>query len=187
MGRDRRIMVELPRGLNLGCGYKKHASFVNVDAYPSCDPDIVWDLNKTPWPWAKDNEFDEIHALHVFEHLPNWWGAFKECARVLKPGGILYVAVPDESSKSALTYRDHVTVFSPYSFHGLTNKRFTGTNAWAEQEEQMIPLRLLDWKVNLYPQYAWMTRWPFKRLAAFCVNHLRNFAHEQVYTFAKES
>jgi len=44
-----------------------------------------------------DGSVAELYASHILEHFPHTQtlAVLKEWARVLKPGGILYVAVPD--------------------------------------------------------------------------------------------
>lgn len=44
-----------------------------------------------PYP---DAHFDAVAASHVLEHLPDRDHALDELARVLKPGGLLFIAVP---------------------------------------------------------------------------------------------
>jgi len=48
-------------------------------------------------PMFEDGEFDEIRCHHVLEHLhPDWANqAMREAWRVLKPGGVYDVEVPD--------------------------------------------------------------------------------------------
>ena len=54
--------------------------------------DCPLDLNgEFPWP---DDRFELIYASHVMEHLAAPRFFLKNCLRVLKPGGILRVAVP---------------------------------------------------------------------------------------------
>ena len=190
MERDRVFLVEStnPRILNIGCGHNKFVGGVNVDAYDTCNPDITWDLNKTPWPWAKDNEYDIIYALHVFEHLDDWWAVFKECARVLRVGGKLEVRVPDESSGTALSYRDHNHVFTAHSFHGIQDGNNivtwrSGTNAWALTQEGTVPFRAVLAGYVPFPKYEWMRH--FHWLLQFCARHMRNFIWEQVFIFEK--
>ncbi|PKP57614.1 MAG: hypothetical protein CVT88_08650 [Candidatus Altiarchaeales archaeon HGW-Altiarchaeales-1] len=45
-----------------------------------------------------DNYFDVITLNHVFEHVPNPSETMKELKRILKPGGILIIAVPNINS-----------------------------------------------------------------------------------------
>ena len=172
--------IDKPVRLNLGCGTNHLENFVNVDKYGKVD--YAHDLEVFPYPWD-DNSVDEVVMNHVLEHIQPWWKAFNECARVLKPGGMLHINVPDESSKTALTYRDHHHVFSLISFHGIQG-RGAGTNAWAMSEVDSVPLVLEDYRQVPHKQYNWMVKWcPW--LLLFCANHMRNFIHEQRFVFRK--
>lgn len=166
--------------LNLGCGKAKLIGWVNVDNWG--DVDLKHDLNEFPYPWD-DNSVDEILMNHVLEHIPNWWDAFRECARILKPGGVLRINVPDESSKSALTYRDHHHVFSPFSFFGIFGST-PGTNNWAANEDR-VPLKLEMYHRVPHKKFSWMTYFGFRWLLQFCADHMRNFIHEQRFVFKK--
>ena len=48
-------------------------------------------LEKTSFP---DNHFDVVTGFYVIEHLPNPIVFFKECYRILKPGGFLLLRYP---------------------------------------------------------------------------------------------
>jgi predicted SAM-dependent methyltransferase len=83
------------RLLNLGCGSTFHRDWVNVDMV-SASPEVkALDLRK-PLPFA-DASFDVVYHSHVLEHFSREEGeAFmRESLRVLKPGGIIRVVVPD--------------------------------------------------------------------------------------------
>ena len=173
--------------LNLGCGFKHMIGVVNVDAFDICQPDVVWDLNEVPWPW-EENSIDKIYMHHVLEHLTNWWEAFEECGRVLKVGGIVEISVPDASSDSALAYRDHHQIFTPFTFHGAHDFKGEpfrhGTNAWARMVSGSVPLKIINYEQKPFKHYNWMIRWaPW--LLRFCANHLRNFIWEQVFVFER--
>lgn len=75
--------------LNLGAGSWQLDGWDNVD----CEE---VDLSRYPWPWAK-NSYDEIMASHILEHFSrdNAFAFLYECRRILKPGGVLHIAVPD--------------------------------------------------------------------------------------------
>jgi SAM-dependent methyltransferase len=164
--------------LNVGCGLNMLPDAINIDLYG--EPDVRWDLNIKPWPF-EDNRFHHIQAFHVFEHLTNWWGAFEECSRVLKPNGTMEVRVPHCSSSLSLGYRDHVNVINMYSFHGIDGYA-QGTNAWAVSTKETVPMRLIDGMVMFYPKYNWMRFMP-KFIKKFCIEHLCNFAWEQRMSF----
>lgn len=83
------------RLLNLGCGARRHPDWVNVD-FCAHAPDVLAHDLATPLPFA-DDSFDAVYHSHVLEHLPREAasGFLAECRRVLRPGGVLRVAVPD--------------------------------------------------------------------------------------------
>jgi len=184
MGTDRSDVAEpvKPVILNLGCGFTKLDWAINVDAFDICKPDVVWDLNKFPYPW-ESNSVDGIELWHVLEHLKDWYAAIKECCRILKVGGYIDVRVPDESSSSALAYRDHYHVFTQRTFDSVISGPQQTTNAWFTQEAR-LGLRMESHNLVPFAQYAWMARWaPW--LMRFCAKHLRNFIWEQQFMFIK--
>ena len=81
--------------LNLGCGYRYHQSWTNVD-FISTGPNVLAHnlLQGTPFD---DNNFDVVYHSHVLEHFNKGDGKkfIQECYRVLKPGGVLRIAVPN--------------------------------------------------------------------------------------------
>jgi SAM-dependent methyltransferase len=54
--------------------------------------------------------FDLILAAHSLEHMPDAPGAIGKCAGLLRPGGELWVVVPDDSD---LFNSDHLWFFTP--------------------------------------------------------------------------
>lgn len=84
-----------PRMINLGCGSRFHPAWVNVDIAPSDPAVTACDLSKAfPFP---DGSFDAVYHSNVLEHIRREHapGFMRECCRILKPRGILRVAVPD--------------------------------------------------------------------------------------------
>lgn len=81
--------------VNLGCGSRYHPAWINIDIAPSSPEVMAYDLRRGV-PLA-DNSCDVVYHSHVLEHLRRQEAKFflSECVRVLKPGGILRVAVPD--------------------------------------------------------------------------------------------
>jgi len=112
-------VVEAPVDLklDLGCGRNKVPGFHGVDLY-SPDADTKLDLLTFPWPWA-DESVIEIHASHFIEHIDQEkrWPFFEECWRVLKPGGIMRIFVPNWKSERA--YGDNTHKFPPFTAFSL--------------------------------------------------------------------
>jgi predicted SAM-dependent methyltransferase len=81
--------------LNLGCGGRFHEAWINLDYAPQDRRVLRHDLRE-PLPFA-DESFETIYHSHVLEHLRRDRGRalILECFRVLEPGGILRIAVPD--------------------------------------------------------------------------------------------
>lgn len=89
--------------LNLGCGQRFDPRWTNID-FVSTGPGVIAHNLLTGIPFL-DNEFDLVYHSHVFEHIPKSQADFfiRECVRVLKPGGVLRLVVPD-LEKIASTY-----------------------------------------------------------------------------------
>jgi SAM-dependent methyltransferase len=70
-----------------------------------------FDTDNLPWP---DKTFDGVTCMHVVEHLKDPARIIREAARVLKPGGRLYVETPHPKSvdlpSAAGKGTEHVTV-----------------------------------------------------------------------------
>jgi len=102
--------------LNLGCGYKKYEGYVNVDSAPQCVPDVVWDLDKTPWPW-EDSSVEEIKLEHVLEHMGQTTEAYlaiwKEMYRVAKDEAVIDIMVPHWNHENFYHDPTHVRAITP--------------------------------------------------------------------------
>ena len=173
--------------LNVGCGSIQWPApnVVNLDKYANCNPNVIHDLNETPYPF-EDETFDLVIANHVMEHVENWWAAFNECARVCKVGGTVEVWVPGVDTDSSFGYRDHIHRINSMSFFGVKGTYRAKSNAWAVENLkchanrlEMKPLKIMldDNFLNHMPQFV--RQWAWK--------HLRNVTLEVGYIFTKIS
>jgi predicted SAM-dependent methyltransferase len=81
--------------LNLGCGYRFHSAWTNVNFTSTGEGVIAHNLTQgTPFP---DGSFDVVYHSHVLEHFSRTSAEsfLRECYRILSPKGILRIVVPD--------------------------------------------------------------------------------------------
>lgn len=145
------------RELLLGCGSRtikdiylpdRGSAFddvVRLDVNSDHKPDIVWDLTKHPLPF-KDEEFDEIHAYDVLEHLA-YQGDFKfffkeftEYHRILKMDGLFFASCPSLSSPWAWGDPSHKRIISKESLVYLVQEKY---------EKQVGVTKMSDFR-NIY-------------------------------------
>lgn len=97
--------------LNLGCGGNPMPGFVNVDSAAACKPDLLWDLEQTPWPWA-DGAADTIFMIHVLEHLGQspkvYLNIIQELWRVSCDGAQIHLVVPHHRHDDFVSDPTHV-------------------------------------------------------------------------------
>lgn len=79
--------------LDIGAGDSQRPGWVTLDITDNCD--LFWDLRRgIPFP---DNSVDVIYSSHLLEHMSYRDGLslLREALRVLKPGGVVSVCVPN--------------------------------------------------------------------------------------------
>lgn len=107
--------------LDVGCGMKKTPGALGIDQVKLEGVDIVHDLNVFPWADLEDETFDEIIMDDVLEHLDDVIAVIRECYRLLKLDGKLFIRV---------VYWNHVFAFSDpthkHFFSEIVFKFFTG-------------------------------------------------------------
>lgn len=81
--------------LNIGCGLTKLDNFINIDADPSVEPDLVLDVTKG-LPYS-DSSVNKIYFSHTIEHIVERYHGIvlEEFWRVLVPGGLLFITYPE--------------------------------------------------------------------------------------------
>ncbi len=92
--------------LHLGCGKRMIPGWIHIDAIDFPHIDHVCAIDRLPF--LADRSADLIYACHVLEHFQKRDVArvLQEWLRILKPGGILRLAVPDFASICAVYQRD---------------------------------------------------------------------------------
>jgi SAM-dependent methyltransferase len=92
----------------------------NLYKLPIHEPAHLFDLNQ--------DSFEAITLWHVLEHVYNLHGYMKQFAKILKPAGLLFIAVPNHTSYDSLHYKSfwagydvprHLHHFSPGSLQLL--------------------------------------------------------------------
>ena len=123
--------------VNLGCGTRLHAQWVNIDMFPTAPGVRVANFidDGVPLP---DRSASCVYHSHVLEHLPlpvarRFLG---ECFRVLAPGGIIRVVVPDFEQSA----RDYVEVL---------DRRRRGEDL--RQEHRWLLIEMFDQMVRSEP------------------------------------
>lgn len=128
--------------LNLGCGFKKNEGFINVDGQVACSPDMIYDIEKTPWPW-QDNSVSEVHLIHVLEHLGAsanvYLNIIKELHRVCENNANIYIEVPHHRCDDFYSDPTHVR---PITLKGLHMFNKEVNEYWVTQGDAATPLAL---------------------------------------------
>ncbi len=81
--------------LNIGCGSRFHPDWVNLDLKSNTPFIRAADISRgIPYP---DQTFSVVYHSHLLEHLQKQeaFSFIQDCYRVLKPGGVIRIAVPD--------------------------------------------------------------------------------------------
>lgn len=74
----------------------KYAGREGVDVAGIVDVDVVWSGGPLPARLLARAPFDYAFAAHVIEHVPDTIGWLDSLAALMRPGGRLYLAIPDK-------------------------------------------------------------------------------------------
>jgi predicted SAM-dependent methyltransferase len=102
-----------PKKLNIGAGPNPLPGWLNVDIEPHHDV-IKMDATKQ-FPF-EDGTFSHIFSEHAIEHLEQWGAEnmLRESYRVLRPGGRIRIATPDNEFLRALQQPPYTTLQRNY-------------------------------------------------------------------------
>lgn len=147
--------------LNLGSGLKVLKGYVNVDLTKKYGAEIVYDLEKFPYPF-KNNEFDEILMDNVLEHLDDTIKVMEELHRISKPGAIIKIIVPHYSGAMAFGHITHKKYFGSGSFDNFQPGKL---EKYSNAEFQILEKRLI-W----LDSRDWFWIRPFKKIIDQLIN-----------------
>jgi predicted SAM-dependent methyltransferase len=170
------------RKLNLGCGFDKRDGFVNADSFPECTPDLMMDIEETPWP-IEDNQFDYVLMKHVLEHVGETFATFRrvmrELYRVTANGAIIEIHVPHFRHDTYWSDPTHVRAFTPLTFTMMSKRQ---NDEWIAKRANysMIAYALgVDFEVEEAVQ-VYDSRWLEREAAGeFTRATLRQLANER--------
>lgn len=131
--------------VNLGCGQRFHPAWLNYDFTSSHSQVRAANLRQgIPLP---DGLADAIYHSHVLQHFPKTEapGFIVECRRVLKPGGVLRIAIPD------------LEVIARLYLHYL--ERADAGDPVAEERYDWMLMELLDQLVRNRPGGSMLDWW----------------------------
>ena len=85
-------------------------------------PDIELQLQNLDSEFAEqiatdDNKFDAVVAIEIIEHLENPFRFVRECSKLLKPGGLLFLTTPNVEavhSRLIFLYSGRLSSFGSY-------------------------------------------------------------------------
>lgn len=117
----------------------------------------------------EDNFFDLITITHVLEHIRDPHQMLAECARLLKPGGVIAVAVPNiESWQARLTRENWFHLDLPRHLWHFSESGLSTTMSVCGFEQ--IAVRRLDLAHNVF---GWLQS----------LLNLLGFRHNRLYSF----
>lgn len=118
------------RGLEIGGGtHPRRLSYTQLDAIDwSNQTGLVYELADAHVLPYENGSFDHVFSSNLLEHFPadETTAVLTEWARVLKPGGLLELVVPD--------------------FMGVLRDYFAGVDTWPQTSERILGTR--DYKGN---------------------------------------
>lgn len=149
------------RILDVGCGVNKYPGSIGIDVNPRTRADVLCDLNHFPYPF-RDGSFDELRAVHVIEHVSDVIRTMEEFARLVRPGGRIFLVTPHYSDFSSFCDPTHRWHLNSYSF------RYFGDDNAGFSYYSKTRLREISVRVRL------LSLWRMLGLE-FLVNHVPRF------------
>jgi ubiquinone/menaquinone biosynthesis C-methylase UbiE len=84
---------------------QKNIQYTTTDLFSPL-ADVKADICNLPF---EDNQYDVLFCNHVLEHIPDDTKAMKELYRVLKPGGMAILQIPQDLNRATTFSDDSIT------------------------------------------------------------------------------
>jgi len=123
------------KGIDIGCG----DDCLKVEE-GSVRP---WDVNDGDAQFmagVPDSEFDFVYSSHCLEHVRDVPETLKNWTRILKPGGFLYVVVPDYLLYEKMTWPSRYNTDHKQSFSTMIPRRAVARPNHFHIQEDFIPV-----------------------------------------------
>ncbi len=141
------LIAKFPDGMVLDAGAGRRGDYlpnvVNLEIVPYASTDVLAVGEELPF---RDNAFDAVLTLNVLEHVRDPFRCARELARVLRPGGTLYAAVP---------FLQHYHGY-PHHYYNMTHQGLANLfGDLLEIKEQKVlasgaPIWTLSWFLQIY-------------------------------------
>lgn len=115
MPKTKKIKLPSPLKLDIACGQNKAPDFFGIDIAKADGVDMVYDLEKFPWPIPKES-VDMAVCNHYVEHTKDIIKFMEEVYRILKPGAQIIIRAPYYNSVRAWQDPTHTRVISEATF-----------------------------------------------------------------------
>lgn len=136
--------------VNLGCGDKGIKDAVNVDFRKTDAADVVHDLTVMPWPFKK-NEFDNVIATDIIEHMILVFPFLDECWRIVKPGGKMFIRTTYFRAEQSYQDPTHFHFFTLGSFDYCDPSTGTGKKYnWYTDKKWKVERRDIDGQETVF-------------------------------------
>lgn len=163
--RERRIRKYVDKGkvLDIGCGrglfldvMRRHGwtvKGVEFDRESAANASSAYGIDVIPASGMgselPEGHFEVVTMYHVLEHVYDPVGTIRECARVLRKGGLLVVSVPNVLSlQAAFGRRDWFHLDPPYHMHHFSE---SGMKVLLKNHSfEVRRIRRFDWEQNVF-------------------------------------